>query len=383
MRKQLSVGLKNVASSSIRYDLSYCSPLQRIFFGFMAQTPNVIGMAVMQRLRDSGVPPTPENYADYYYQFSGEPRPEKQTPAPDSATETVATQPNSAFYAELLAMLRHMVQEVTDKTDSLARDLGDKNKDLAGNVTSLRSSRDKNEILRLLSTVVMQAGGIQNTVEASHKDLVETKLALNSLQEEMAETRQLLNEDALTGTLNRRGLEQTLTREIARAHRGDGALSVGMLDLDYFKKVNDDFGHEAGDQMLVHFAGLIKSIMRKSDALVRFGGEEFTLILPDTDARGAQFVLGRLQQLMSRTPLIYEARQINTTFSAGIATLRQDENGHALLRRADDALYSAKNAGRNLIKLSNGFAGLSSSIEQIVDIRLTHLFFDAHLRASQ
>ncbi len=312
----------------------------------MAQTPNVIGMAVMQRLRETGVPPTPENYEICYYQISGLPRPEPQP-------ETAATQPNSEFYTELLAMLRQMLQDVTDKTENLAKDLGDKNKSLAGNVDNLRGSRDKNEILRLLSTVVMQAGGIQNTVEASHKDLVETKQALNALQEEMAETRQLLNEDALTGTLNRRGLDQTLTREIARAQRGDGTLSLSMVDLDYFKKINDDFGHEAGDQMLVHFAGLIKSIMRKSDALVRYGGEEFTLILPDTDARGAHFVLGRLQQLMSKSPLKYEGRHINTTFSAGVATLRPDENGQVLLRRADEALYIAKNSGRNLIKISN------------------------------
>jgi diguanylate cyclase len=315
----------------------------------MAQTPNVIGMAVMQRLRDIGVPPTPENYADYYYQLSGMPRPVVAAPAP----EVAATQPNSQFYNEVLAMLRKMVQEVTDKTETLAKDLGDKNKDLAGNVDSLRGSRDKNEILRLLSTVVMQAGGIQNTVEASHKDLVETKQALSALKEEMAETRQLLNEDALTGTLNRRGLDQTLTREIARAQRSEGTLSLGMVDLDFFKRVNDTYGHEAGDQMLVHFSSLIKSIMRKSDALVRYGGEEFTLILPDTDARGAYFVLGRLQQLMTKSPLNYEGRQINTTFSAGIATLRADENGHSLLRRADEALYEAKNNGRNLIKVSN------------------------------
>jgi len=319
----------------------------------MAQTPNVIGMAVMQRLREAGVAPTPENYADYYYQFSGEPRPVSNAPAEIAATAPQTAEPNPAIYQELLAMLRQMVQDVSDKTGTLAKDLGDKNKDLAGNVSCLRSSRDKNEILRLLSTVVIQAGGIQNTVEASHKDLLETKQALNALQEEMAETRQLLNEDSLTGTLNRRGLDQTLAREIARAHRGDGMLSIGMLDLDFFKKVNDDFGHEAGDQMLVHFSSLIKSVMRKSDALVRYGGEEFTVILPDTDARGAHFVLGRLQQLMSKTPLNYEGRQINTTFSAGVATLRADENGHALLRRADEALYSAKNSGRNLIRMSN------------------------------
>lgn len=316
----------------------------------MAQTPNVIGITVMQRLREAGVPPTPENYEQFYYEISGLPRPDKQQTVTSDIT---ATKPPSEFYNELIVMLRSMLQEVTEKTETLAKDLGDKNKDLASNVSNLRDSRDKNEILRLLSTVVMQAGGIQNTVEASHKDLVETKHALTSLQEEMAETRQLLNEDALTGTLNRRGLEQTLIREIARSHRVDAPLSLSMVDIDFFKKVNDDHGHDAGDQMLVHFTSLIKSTMRKSDALVRYGGEEFTLILPDTDVRGAHLVLSRLQQLMSKSPLYYEGKQINTTFSAGIATLRPEENGHALLRRADEALYTAKNNGRNLIKIAN------------------------------
>jgi diguanylate cyclase len=313
----------------------------------MAQTPNVIGLTVMQRLKETGEPATPENYERTYYEISGLPRPEKP-----AAEEKPADAPNSAFCTELLGMLRQMLQEVTDKTETLVKDLGDKNKDLAGNVTNLKGSRDKNEILRLLSTVVMQAGGIQNTVEASHKDLVETRRALTSMQEELAETRQLLNEDALTGALNRRGLDQTLMREIARAQRLDTKLSLSMVDLDFFKKVNDEFGHEAGDQMLVHFSSLIKCVLRKSDALVRYGGEEFTLILPDTDGRGAHFVLARLQQLMSKSPLVFEGKQINTTFSAGIATLRSEENGHALLRRADEALYAAKNGGRNAIKVA-------------------------------
>jgi diguanylate cyclase len=319
----------------------------------MAKTPNIIGMAVIQRLREAGVAPTPENYADYYYKFSGEPRQQTPDRTPPPAAEVVATQPNSQFYNEVLVVLRQMVEDVVSKTDTLSKDLDDKNKHLASNVSSLRGSRDKNEILRLLSTVVMQAGGIQNTVEASHKDLIETKQALNALQEEMAETRQLLNEDALTGTLNRRGLDQTLTREIARAQRSNQFLTIGMLDLDFFKRVNDTYGHDAGDQMLVHFTSLIKSIMRKSDALVRYGGEEFTLILPDTDARGAHLVLGRLQQMMSKSALNYEGQQINTTFSAGVAALRDNENAHALLRRADEALYSAKNSGRNQIKISD------------------------------
>ncbi len=311
----------------------------------MAQTPNVIGTAVMQLLKDRGEPATPENYERTYYELSGLPRPTAPAPAVEPA-------PDSAGCGDLLAMLRQMLREITDKTEHLANDLGEKNQGLSENVSSLKSSRDKKEILRLLSTVVMQAGSIHSTVESSHQELLETRQSLNTMQAELAETRQLLNEDALTGALNRRGLDLTLSREIARAERGDARLSLAMLDLDHFKKINDDFGHGAGDQMLMHFTSLIRSVMRKSDALVRYGGEEFTLILPETDARGAHFVLGRLQQVMSRTPLNYENRQINTTFSAGVATLRPKENGHALLRRADEAVYAAKNAGRNAIKMA-------------------------------
>lgn len=317
----------------------------------MAQTPNVIGLTVLQRLKEIGEPATPENYERVYYELSGLPRAMRSSETTTPASEPAAPV-NQAMQAELVAMLRQLLEQVTQKTETLAQDLGSRNKDLAGNVDCLKTSRDKQEILRLLSSVVMQAGSIQHTVEASHQDLVETRRALTAMQEELAETRQLLNEDALTGTLNRRGLDQTLLREIGRAQRNDSTLSLAMVDLDYFKKVNDQFGHEAGDQMLVHFSSLIKSVLRKSDALVRYGGEEFTLILPDTDARGAHLVLARLQQVMGKSPLVFEGQQINTTFSAGIASLRRDENGYALLRRADEALYAAKNGGRNVIKVA-------------------------------
>ena len=308
----------------------------------MAQTPNIIGTTVMQLLKERGEAATPENYERTYYELSGLPR-----PAPPAEVGK-----NDPACINLLSVLRQMVQEITDKTEHLAHDLGEKNQGLSENVSNLKSSRDKNEILRLLSTVVMQAGRIHSTVESSHQELLETRQSLNAMQEELAETRQMLNEDALTGALNRRGLEQTLSREIARAQRTHTRLSVAMLDLDHFKRVNDEYGHEAGDQMLVHFTSLIRSVMRKSDALVRFGGEEFILLLPETDLRGAHFVLGRLQQVMARSPLNYEKKQINTTFSAGVATLKPDENGHVLLRRADDAVYAAKNAGRNAIRLA-------------------------------
>jgi len=141
----------------------------------MTQTPNVIGIAVMQRLKELGEPATPENYERQYYEISGLPRP-----------GNLAQPHDAAFYAELLATVREAVQEVADKTAHLAEELGEKNKGLSENVGSLRASRDKQEILRLLSTVVMQAGGIQTTVEISHRDLQETRETLSAMQAELA-----------------------------------------------------------------------------------------------------------------------------------------------------------------------------------------------------
>ncbi|HNQ04253.1 MAG TPA: GGDEF domain-containing protein [Thiobacillaceae bacterium] len=306
----------------------------------MAQTPNVIALAVMQRLKETGEAPTPENYQRVYYEIAG-----VQAGPPEAAEGAQ----NNTFCLELLKTLREMVQDMSEKTESLAKDLGEKNKDLSGNVDSLKHSRDKAEILRLLGLVVSQAGGIQNRVEASHRELVETRHALVSIQSELSETRQLLNEDALTGALNRRGLDQVLEREVARCQRNKARLSLAMVDLDHFKKINDTYGHAVGDQMLVHFTSLIRSVLRKSDALVRYGGEEFILVLPETDLRGAMLVLGRLQQVMRKSPLVSEGRTIHATFSAGVSALREEDNGHSLLRRADETLYQAKNAGRDRI----------------------------------
>jgi diguanylate cyclase len=311
----------------------------------MAQTPNVIGITVMQRLKETGTPATPENYERMYYEISGLPPPAKY--ASGDKQEQAQT-----LCAELVQVVREMVQDVSDKTGNLARDLHARNKGLSDDVTHLKNSRDKAEILRLLSSVVMQASGIQSTVEASYKELQEARYALVNLQNELSQTRQLLNEDALTGALNRRGLDQTLEREIARCQRTQEPLSVAMVDLDYFKRINDEFGHAAGDQMLVHFTSLIRSVLRKSDALVRYGGEEFTLILPDTDPRGAMLVLMRLRQLMQKTPLLFEGKEIRTTFSGGVAGLAPEENGHSLLRRADEALYKAKQTGRDKVILA-------------------------------
>jgi diguanylate cyclase (GGDEF)-like protein len=147
----------------------------------------------------------------------------------------------------------------------------------------------------------------------------------------------MAREDGLTGITNRRGLDEGLAIELARARRTATELTVVMLDLDYFKRYNDRRGHGAGDQLLRSAAQAWRRQLRPTDLLARYGGEEFTLVLPSCDADAACQLIDRLR------PLVPERQ----TFSAGVATWEQHESPEQLLARADRALLVAKKEGRN------------------------------------
>ena len=286
----------------------------------------------LRRLTELGLPPTPENYAQHYYEISG---------------ETPPTPPNTQSCSEIMHVVRSVLTSITDRTTGLASELGEKNLTMRQSIDELGMAQEHAEIFRLLQLVIAQANSIQGTVENSRDDFLSTKLAIDHLSQELQETRQQLHEDALTGAQNRRAMDAILAREVARSARTGSRLSVGMIDIDHFKRVNDKHGHDAGDKLLLHITMIAKSVLRDADVLVRYGGEEFLLILPDSDTQGAEFVLDRLKQVISKSPLIYESKKINITFSGGIAQLKEGENGQALVLRADTALYAAKHAGRN------------------------------------
>jgi diguanylate cyclase (GGDEF)-like protein len=165
-------------------------------------------------------------------------------------------------------------------------------------------------------------------------------LALRTLsahRERLGQLDQMAHEDALTGVVNRRRLDETLPIELARAQRLGYPLSVAMLDLDFFKRFNDRRGHGAGDVLLRETAQAWRRQLRPTDLLARYGGEEFTLVLPSCDAEQAELLVERLRPLMPE-------RQ---TFSAGIAIWNGQDNADELLRVADIALLQAKRSGRN------------------------------------
>jgi diguanylate cyclase (GGDEF)-like protein len=156
-------------------------------------------------------------------------------------------------------------------------------------------------------------------------------------REEMGALDRMAREDGLTGVTNRRGLDEGLMIEVARARRTDQQLTAVMLDLDHFKRFNDRRGHAAGDALLRNAAQAWRRQLRPTDLLARYGGEEFTLVLPSCDADAACQLIERLRPLMPE-------RQ---TFSAGVALWEAHESPEQLLARADRALLVAKKQGRN------------------------------------
>jgi diguanylate cyclase len=303
-----------------------------------ANSPTEFARATLLRLTEEGLAPTPENYSRIYAELSG-----AVAPVP---AET-ATSAGVTVCAQLLDMVRSIVESTSNSTVQLATNLGENNAEIRQSINSLQSSVATGPTMDLLQKIVERASLIQTAVEDTQADLNATRATLDHIRVELQEARQELNEDALTGAKNRRALDTLLAQEVARAKRNRTQLSVAMVDIDHFKQINDTHGHDAGDKLLMHLSTITKSVLRGADGLVRYGGEEFLLILPDTDLRGAEFVVNRLKQVVQKTPMFYEGKKLSVTFSGGIAELQPEENGHALIRRADSALYKAKHAGRN------------------------------------
>jgi two-component system, cell cycle response regulator len=162
--------------------------------------------------------------------------------------------------------------------------------------------------------------------------------------------------DSLTGLYNRHYLNTHLTNMVQEALKNNKPLAFMIMDMDHFKEVNDTHGHDAGDLILKQLSGIIINTVRSSDLAARFGGEEFVVLMPETDAQAAMATASRLREQVETTPLKINAQgeTISKTISIGVATLRpQGDTVEDLMKRADTMLYEAKNGGRNQVKMAS------------------------------
>jgi diguanylate cyclase len=215
----------------------------------------------------------------------------------------------------------------------------------------IRQTSDVGKIVALLEEALRETHALHtaNEMAVVRKQVSAAERRIEQLKEELELVSQLVHEDQLTGALNRRGLEDALAREAARAERSGANFCVALIDIDNFKRINDTFGHQVGDIVLVHLVAIIRETIRTHDLIGRYGGEEFLLLLPDALIDEALRVMTRLQLSVARKPLSWGNQQLVVTFSAGVAARVAGEPDEVLIRRADQALYEAKRVGKDRV----------------------------------
>ena len=186
-------------------------------------------------------------------------------------------------------------------------------------------------------------------------DIATSKLELKKANEELA---RLSRTDRLTGLNNRGHWEERLEQEFRRAKRSGNNASLVMFDIDHFKQVNDTYGHQTGDEVIRSIAAQLQSLQRETDISGRYGGEEFSVILPDTDADQASVMAERLRTSIASTEIRHEGQVLQVTISLGISQISpQMQDYKQWLEQSDQALYHAKRSGRNRTSVARGETG--------------------------
>lgn len=196
-------------------------------------------------------------------------------------------------------------------------------------------------------TVEGLVGQAQQRLQQELARATELNERVQALESELKRLSDEVSTDQLTQVANRRGLLSSFEVERARQSRDGSELCVALLDVDNFKRLNDELGHGAGDEALKSLAALVARTLRPTDLVARYGGEEFVLLLPGTPLPEARQVLDRLQRALTGGLFMHENRQVFVTFSAGVTVYRPGEALEAALDRADQALYQAKRTGKN------------------------------------
>jgi len=157
--------------------------------------------------------------------------------------------------------------------------------------------------------------------------------------------------DGLTGLVNHRMFYEMLEKELWRSRRYGGPISLLMIDIDNLKKINDTFGHRAGDRVIREISRRVKTCIRQIDTAARYGGDEFAVILPNTSLEEAEIVAGRMVEIVSGSPITWKRQQIDLSISIGLGQYDSESSPEEITSRSDEALYTAKQAGKNTVKI--------------------------------
>ncbi len=253
-----------------------------------------------------------------------------------------------------------MMVTFVERLDGMAASTGQFQSRLESHMEAIRGSRSiadlgkrLDDVLEDTASLQQQAQRAREQMDAARAEVEAAEARVRELETQLRDAGDLIRSDPLTGALNRRGFEEVYEREANRGEREGRPLSLAILDLDGFGRLNARYGHAGGDTVLRHLVETARGGLRAADTICRHGGEEFVLLMPGTPLPEAQAVLQRLQRLLAAQPAVYEGQRIVTTFSAGVAVRQLGEDREHLVRRADRALYQAKCDGRNRVAVAH------------------------------
>lgn len=252
--------------------------------------------------------------------------------------------------------LRSMIASFVDHLAEMTLATGSFHDTVEACAQKISTASDIGQISDVLAELMQETRQVQQSAQRSREDMhamrqriEEAELEIARLHAELAQASEHVRQDALTGILNRKGMEEALAKEVSRFDRHHVPLCVSLLDIDNFKRLNDTLGHQAGDSALVHLAQVIRETLRPQDTVARYGGEEFVILLPQTSLEESIQVVTRLQRELTRRFFMHNNEKLLITFSAGVAEFATGETAEAALQRADQAMYLAKRSGKNRV----------------------------------
>jgi diguanylate cyclase (GGDEF)-like protein len=185
-----------------------------------------------------------------------------------------------------------------------------------------------------------------------HQSLIRVKESNEELSHAREALQHQATHDAMTGAMNRSAISEALDRELSRANRSESRVAVLLIDLDHFKEINDRFGHHAGDIAIIAACTRMLDCVRSHDLVGRYGGEEFLVVIPETDHKSVLHIAERIRTHLSATPIVWQCNEITLTATIGVALSRPEDSSLQLLRRADMALYTGKTIGRDTVQVA-------------------------------
>jgi diguanylate cyclase len=252
--------------------------------------------------------------------------------------------------------LKEMLATLIERVGSMGSSTGRFYEQIGGYQQQLEKANDLETISRVIKGLLSDTQNMRTDIAQSRDELLEARRKVDTyeqrvrqLEKELTQVSTMVQKDPLTHSLNRRGLEEAFRLESSRAMRYESPLSMSMIDLDNFKRINDTLGHLAGDRALVHLITVMQAAVRPTDVIARLGGEEFAILFSNSDIDAAVQATERVQQELVKRPFQHEGQSHTLTFSAGTGRWQAGESLEDLVKRTDTAMYQAKRAGKNRV----------------------------------